>query len=358
MPTTRSGTRKVEDSSPAPSASTTGSKRKATETSPPSKKGRQGAPKKQKKIEETLPGIKDMRVEEDDEKQNDFEMKGTEETEMAEMAEMKDEEPKEEEKVEEPEEEENDAKDSANTANGAANGAAMTSETDKAKEENNGQVAPKDEAADGDAVEKSAEREKTTPSNIMEKGIIYFFSRGRVGINEPSSVDEIARSYIVLRPIPHGAKLGDGPMGDAGKNRVLALPKKVLPKSPKDRFMVFVEKANCSIEDIKKDFLSASDYTTKTAGTRHTPQATPIAEGVYAIISTGRESHLAYILTLPSEVSEVQKDIGLNNRGSFVASLRNPQYDAPAVAQLPKSPEYPQEYDLSSFSLRPSLTLI
>ena len=193
------------------------------------------------------------------------------------------------------------------------------------------------------AVNQSSEREMSTPSSILEKGIIYFFFRGRVGIDEPSEVDDLARSYIVLHPLPRGAKLSDGPLGDAKNLRVLALPKKVLPKGPNDRFMVFVEKSKANLEDLKKEFLSASDYDTKTAGPRHTPAATPIGEGVYAITSTGRESHLAYILTIPQELSEVQKDIGLEAKGSWVTSVKNPQHKGPAQAQLPKDPEFPQE---------------
>lgn len=192
-----------------------------------------------------------------------------------------------------------------------------------------------------DAVKESAEREKTTPPSILEKGIIYFFFRGRVGIDEPSDVGDIARSYMVLRPLPRGSGLGDGPIGDAGNNRLLALPKKVLPAGPKDRFMTFVEKANASMEDIKST-LASSDYATQTAGTRHTPSATPIGEGVYAITTTGRESHLAYILTIPRELNEVQKDVGLQARGSFVTSVKNPQYPGPANTNLPKGPEFPQ----------------
>ena len=193
-----------------------------------------------------------------------------------------------------------------------------------------------------DAVEESSKREDSTPSSILEKGIIYFFFRGRVGIDEPSDVGDVARSYIVLRPLPHGSKLGDGPIGDAGTNRLLALPKKVLPTSPNDRFMIFVEKANASMDDIKSTF-AASDYATKTAGTRHTPAATPIGEGIYAITTTGRESHLAYILTIPAELSEVQKDVGLQERGSFVTSAKNPQYSGPVNASLPEGPAYPQK---------------
>lgn len=215
-------------------------------------------------------------------------------------------------------------------------------ETDQKQGEDTKQNGATTTNTEGDAVEESSKREESTPSSILEKGIIYFFFRGRVGINEPSDVNDIARSYIVLRPLPHGAKLGDGPIGDEGRNRMLALPKKVLPVSPKDRFMVFVEKANASMEDIKNS-LSSSDYMTKTAGSRHTPAATPIGEGVYAITSTGRETHLAYILTIPSETSEVQEGVGLRQHGSYVTSAKNPETSAPAGASLPKSAEYPKE---------------
>jgi hypothetical protein len=116
------------------------------------------------------------------------------------------------------------------------------------------------------SVVEDPEREAAIPSSILEKGIIYFFFRGRVMVDEPESVDDIARSYIVLRPLPLGAKLGEGPLEDAGNARLLALPKKVLPQSKRDRFMVFVEKPKASIKDLKDDFMAGSTYSTKTAG--------------------------------------------------------------------------------------------
>lgn len=94
---------------------------------------------------------------------------------------------------------------------------------------------------------------------------------------------------------------------------------------------------------IVKQQLSSSDYSTKTAGVRHTPAAAPIGEGVYAITKTGRETHLAYILTIPSEISEVQQGVGLRQRGSYLTSAKNPTTAAPANASLPKGAEYPQE---------------
>jgi len=181
------------------------------------------------------------------------------------------------------------------------------------------------------------------PSSILEKGFIYFFTRGRVGIDEPESVQDLQRSYIVLRPIPNGAKIGEGPVQDQKNLRLLALPKKVLPKSGRDRFMVFVEKANTSVEDLKENFLAASDYDTKTTGTRHTPAAAPVGEGVYALTSAGRTSHLAYMLTIPQELGEVQEEMGVKQRGSFITSLKNPTRKGPANATLPQGPDFPED---------------
>ena len=230
-----------------------------------------------------------------------------------------------------------------NEQNGQTDEKPKTEDQGKPELEVSANVGAKEDPSNIDsAVQESEKRGESTPSSILEKGLIYFFFRGRVGIDEPSDVDELARSYIVLRPIPHAAKLGEGPIGDAGTNKLLALPKKVLPVGPKDRFMVFVEKANVTTDDIKST-LGASDYATKTVGTRHTPSATPVGEGVYAITSTGRETHLAYILTIPSTLNEVQQDIGLRERGSFTTSVKNPTYAGPANTNLPQGPAFPQE---------------
>ena len=159
---------------------------------------------------------------------------------------------------------------------------------------------------------------------------------------------DLQRSYFVLRPLPAGAKLTDGAIQDVGNNRLIALPKKVWPKSGKDRFMVFVEKAKASMATLKEEFFQGSDYNTQTLGTRHTPEVTPLGEGVYAITSTGGSgrgtTHLAYTLTIPSELGEVQKDVGLAEKGSFVLSVKNPQTSTgSASVQLPNGAEYPKE---------------
>lgn len=365
MAGTRRSTRQAAANSASNSASSqsqpvaaAGTKRKAESEAPAKgKRGKKGAKKEQTTIEESMPSD-----EKNGDIKEDVEMKDEEEAEPAETSngkagvdevaqreeEVRDQEPMGREKKEEPSEKtepetngdakENGGEEPKKNGFDALMDQSGNHENKNVTEEGTGSKVPEAE----NAVEDSSKREEAIPSNILEKGLIYFFFRGRVGINEPSDVNDVARSYIVLRPIPQGAKLGDGPIGDAGNNRILALPKKVLPVSPKDRFLTFVEKANISMDDIKSQ-LSSSDYATKTAGVRHTPAATPIGEGVYAITETGRETHLAYILTIPSELGEVQQGVGLRQRGSYFTSAKNPQSSGPANASLPQGAEYPQE---------------
>ena len=221
-------------------------------------------------------------------------------------------------------------------------------EEDKSKQEQEKKAEekskPEAKETAASAVEpKGREEPESMPSSILEKGIIYFFFRGRVDVEEPSGIEEVARSYIILRPIEKDAKLGSGPIGDAGNSRLCVIPKKVFPQSGRDRWTSFVEKSGASFQKLKDEFLASSEYETKTAGHRHTPAASPVGEGIYAITSTGRESHLVYVLTLPEKLGEVQKEMGLKEKGSFIISTKNPEYPGPANARLPKPPEYPKE---------------
>lgn len=199
----------------------------------------------------------------------------------------------------------------------------------------------------GEAVEQDMHRKEAQPSNILEKGIIYFFTRGRVGTDNPDSVQDLQRSFMVMRPLPAGAKLTDGAVQEMNNLRLLALPKKVWPKGGNDKFMSFVEQAGTTMAELKDSFFAGSEYSTKTTGTNHTPNVTLVGEGVYAFTNTGGgrgASHLAYMLTVPSELGEVQQDIGIKEKGSFVISLKNPESSGPANAQLPQGPSWPSEF--------------
>ncbi|OQV10813.1 hypothetical protein CLAIMM_14751 [Cladophialophora immunda] len=334
-------------SPPHPKSSPAGKKRKneTAGSSPSAKRGKKDAQLEQKTLDETLQqngAHEEPAPEKADQEMTEPEPAKPEEPQTDKVngetaaAKEQDEQPKEVEATEKPKEPETE---------GAKLEASEPKEVES-KEAEPEAAEPKEDTkpaeTNGDAVEPGA-REDDVPSTILEKGVIYFFFRARVNVDHPEDVNDVARSYMVMRPIPLDAKLGDGPIGDDGNCRLLALPKKVLPKSGKDKFVTFVEKHKTSFAELKESFMAGSEYETKTAGTRHTPPVTPLAEGVYAITSTGRESHLAYIVNIPAEIGEMQKDFGLKQRGSFVTSVKNPEQPPLGNQNVPKGPEYPQE---------------
>ncbi|CAK7272925.1 hypothetical protein SEPCBS57363_005393 [Sporothrix epigloea] len=205
--------------------------------------------------------------------------------------------------------------------------------------------------------EEDAAADDDTPG-VLEKGIIYFFFRARVNTDEPHSLADVARTYIIVQPrSEEGVK-----HSSSGHCRLLALPKKVLPQTGRDRFMAFVLKADASYTELESEFLSGSEPEKQTGGNanasdqaeRHYPAATAFGEGVYAIIGTSRESHLVYVLNLPEKLGAVQKQLGLTNqRGSFIVSAKNPAFPMPGGAKMVGGgPRYPKEIQDSFRSLR------
>lgn len=85
---------------------------------------------------------------------------------------------------------------------------------------------------------------------------------------------------------------------------------------------------------------------------RVTPAATPFAEGIYAITSTPRRSHLAYHITFPQPLGDVQETFGLHEKGSFIAQVKNPQAPAPPSASIRNPAQYPEEIQKKFRDLR------
>ncbi|RAK96158.1 uncharacterized protein BO80DRAFT_239428 [Aspergillus ibericus CBS 121593] len=193
-------------------------------------------------------------------------------------------------------------------------------------------------------VKTSQEREEKVASNVLEKGIIYFFYRPRVNISDPQSIGDVARSFLVLRPTPIGTTLDqqNGSVESGAKCRLMMLPKKKFPTSGRERDMGFVEKAGQSMKSLQESFIAGDTYETSTRGEQTVPEARPYAEGVYAITSTKRSSHLAYVLTIPETIGSIQQDFGLHSRGSWVVQSKNPKHPGPSYAQINKDPEYPE----------------
>ena len=187
-------------------------------------------------------------------------------------------------------------------------------------------------------------REDTASFRTLESGLLYFFYRSRVDVLEARGINDIARSFIVLRPSPPKAASGksNSPMEFGTKFRLLVVPKKILPKSGRMKEMGFVEKTGITLKELKKTFVAGREYETQTYGARTTPEAKLFAKGVYAITSAQRNSYLSYILTSPKTLGPVQEDFGLRARGSWLVQSKNPKLSSPSSVSLPKGPDYPE----------------
>ena len=161
-----------------------------------------------------------------------------------------------------------------------------------------------------------------------------------------SSINDVQRSYLLLRP------LRKSNLGSASEDvRIILIPKKQLPSTgTHDRFLGFIGASEEHIKDLKND-IGENTYNTATRGERTQGAARPVAEGVYAIVGDpdGRTTHFAYLLTLPSHATEVQKEFGLRDKGSFVMSTRNPAAPPPPQTRGLQSAEYPETY-ISTYS--------
>ena len=210
----------------------------------------------------------------------------------------------------------------------------LKTEVEPAKE------ADKDEKPATETVEVKEERtEDEKASSILEKGLFYFLYRPRVDMEKIDSAVDAQRSYIVLRPLPEGAKLEDDTKVEDIKARFIELPKKQLPQKGDRPFMAFVAQGSATTDEIAGR-LAKNTYSTKTQGERTTPAARPIGEGVYCIAKIKDSTHFAYKLSTPSDIGEVQKEFGLNEQGAFVISTKNPQAKS-GGNQLPGNAKFP-----------------
>jgi hypothetical protein len=72
--------------------------------------------------------------------------------------------------------------------------------------------------------------------------------------------------------------------------------------------------------------------------------ARPVGEGKYAIVKHQNHAELAYILEMPKEPGEAQKELGIEKEASYVISVINPKRPAPTGYPSTKEPaKYPGE---------------
>ena len=74
---------------------------------------------------------------------------------------------------------------------------------------------------------------------------------------------------------------------------------------------------------------------------REGDMARPVGEGKYAIVDHNNHTELAFVLELPKELGEAQKELGIEKEASYIITVINPK--------IPRREEYlPTTEDLQS----------
>jgi hypothetical protein len=158
---------------------------------------------------------------------------------------------------------------------------------------------------------------KSEQNPILERGDIYFLYRPRVQRSEAHGFADVERLYIVLKP------------WRTHKYRFIIAGRKKLPDPEEhNRFWAFVWKVFHDRAALNEE-LGAKEYETKTRGERFVPPARPAAEGIYAIVTHGNHTHLAYVLELPKRQGPVERELNIKREASYVIAVKNPEVESP-----------------------------
>ncbi|HWG91238.1 MAG TPA: hypothetical protein VNZ52_10370 [Candidatus Thermoplasmatota archaeon] len=147
-------------------------------------------------------------------------------------------------------------------------------------------------------------------ADILEQGDIYFVYRPAEGTAEASSVADVQRFFMVLKPAG----------GDRVRNLVIGHKKLPDAEKPGSRYWGFVERiVDDPVELTEPLGLSRSD---RSAGR-------PAGEGVYALVDYGDHTDLVYALELPNEPGTVQEAFHIEKEASYLISVKNPTVGSP-----------------------------
>jgi hypothetical protein len=182
-------------------------------------------------------------------------------------------------------------------------------------------------------------------SEMLEQGDIFFFYRPKVRSEQVRGIEDIRRFFMVL-----ASEQEQG----LGKSiyRLFVIGKKSLPEIRESEARSserYWARVGGIFEDPKElaNELQSDEF-------RKGDAARPVGEGKYAIIKHRDHAELAYILELPKEPGEAQKELGIEKEASYIITVINPNKPAPkGYPSAEESPTYPDSV-LKEFSANES----
>jgi hypothetical protein len=184
----------------------------------------------------------------------------------------------------------------------------------------------------------------TNQSEILEQGDIYFFYRPKKGAEEVKSIEDVRRFFMVTAPEEEKNN------NKSRLYRLFIIGKKSLPEVRKtearasERYWARVGGIFKEPDELARELFS-DEF-------RKGDAARPVGEGKYAIVQHQNHAELAYILEMPKEPGEAQKELGIEKEASYIVSVINPKIARPSstggrgTGSLPSTEEpvkYPEE---------------
>ncbi|MFL6372143.1 MAG: hypothetical protein ACJ70P_03320 [Nitrososphaera sp.] len=200
-------------------------------------------------------------------------------------------------------------------------------------------------------------QEATT--EVLEKGDIFFFYRPKTkivddGSDGVKSIEDIRRFFMITATatVAVNTETEQHQQFDGADSKT-----QKLEESPRYRLFVIGKK---SLPEIRTTEARRSErYWAKVGGIFENPQeltsellsdefrkgdtARPVGEGKYAIIRHQDHAELAYILEMPEEPGEAQRELGIEKEASYIVSIINPKVPVPAgYPSSEEPPNYPE----------------
>ena len=175
-----------------------------------------------------------------------------------------------------------------------------------------------------------ANNNNNNEAQILEQGDIYFFYRPKKGAEEVKGIEDVRRFFMVTAS------------EESQLYRLFVIGKKSLPEireteaRASERYWARVGGIFRNANELTKE-LSSDEF-------RRGDAARPVGEGKYAIVRHQNHTELAYVLEMPNEPGDAQRELGIEKEASYVISVINPKI--PKSSNLPTTeepPKYPQE---------------
>jgi hypothetical protein len=194
--------------------------------------------------------------------------------------------------------------------------------------------------------ERHEQQQQKNQTELLEYGDIYFFYRPKVRSEQVKGIEDVRRFFMVTAPEQQQTDNHGNDSDDKSNQiyRLFVIGKKSLPTIRKsearqsERYWARVGGVFNNADELTKELLS-DEF-------RKGDAARPVGEGKYAIIKYHNHSELAYILELPKEPGEAQKELSIEKEASYVISVINPKNTRSHTRGYPSTEEpvhYPSE---------------